>query len=42
MSTADRPVSTVMYAEDRSQLASLRRGIDCLSGCWRIELDQSS
>ena len=23
-------------------LASLRRGIDCLSGCWRVELDQAS
>jgi hypothetical protein len=20
-------------------LAALRRGIECLSGCWRIELD---
>jgi RNA polymerase sigma-70 factor (ECF subfamily) len=23
-------------------LASLRRRIDCLSGCWRVELDQAS
>ena len=23
-------------------LASLRRGIDCLSGCWRVELEQAS
>jgi RNA polymerase sigma-70 factor (ECF subfamily) len=23
-------------------LASLRRGIECLSGCWRVELDQAS
>jgi DNA-directed RNA polymerase specialized sigma24 family protein len=23
-------------------LASLRRGIECLSGCWRVELEQAS
>jgi RNA polymerase sigma-70 factor (ECF subfamily) len=23
-------------------LAALRRGIECLSGCWRVELDSAS